>query len=192
MGSVAVARRDWTYRDLVALPEDRLRHELFDGEHVVTPSPRVDHQIVHANLFEALASFVSANGAGQLLSAPLDVRFSPATVLQPDLLYYAGGRFRASVSERCAIAAPDLVIEIASAGTRRRDKGRKRAIYEREGVGEYWIADPDTKQVAVFRRHAGGAAFTNAASLFHERDDAIESPLFPGLRIPLSRVFRGI
>ncbi len=52
------------------------------------------------------------------------------------------------------LMAPDLVIEIASAGTRRRDKGRKRAIYEREGVGEYWMVDPDAGQVTVLHRPA--------------------------------------
>jgi Uma2 family endonuclease len=129
---------------------------------------------------------------GRVLSAPLDVRFSSTDVLQPDLLFFTKGRLERLDMDRCATAAPDLVVEIVSPGTRRRDRGRKRAIYEREGVGEYWIVDPEAKDVTVLRRAAVGEKFAPPVVLSAAARDTLGSPLFPGLRVPLSRVFRGV
>ena len=190
MSSVAVAERRWTYRDLVALPDDCLRHELLDGEHVVTPSPAVAHQLILWDLSREIANFLDAHPVGTALAAPFDVKLSLFTVLVPDLVYFTAERFARVVNEKHAVAAPDLVVEILSPGTRRRDKGRKRAIYEREGVAEYWVVDPDAKQVSVLRRAGPGSGFTAAVTLALAKRDVLASPLFPGLRIPLSRIFR--
>lgn len=191
MSSTAAAQRGWTYHDLVALPDDCLRHELVDGEHLVTPSPGTAHQLVSQQLFLALKAHVDREGLGEVLYAPFDVKLSLFTVLVPDLVYFTADRFARLVNERHATAAPDLVIEILSPGTRRRDKGRKRAVYEREGVGEYWIVDPDAASVTVLRRPAPGAAFAVAATPTAGSPEPLESPLFPGLAIPLSRIFHG-
>ena len=128
MGSAQPARRAWTYRDLVALPEDQLRHELIDGEHFVTPSPNTGHQEISKHLFRALDAYVERHRTGEVLYAPFDVKLSLFTVLVPDLVYFTAGRFAQVVNEKHATAAPDLVVEILSPGTRRRDKGRKRAV----------------------------------------------------------------
>ena len=190
MSSAAVVQRRWTYRDLVALPEDNLRHELLDGEHVVSPSPALAHQQVSMNLIAAIVPYLEEHPAGRLLHAPFDVKLSLFTVLVPDLVYFTAERFARVVNEKHAIAAPDLVVEILSPGTRRRDKGRKRAIYEREGAGEYWIVDPEAMQVTVLRRTGPAPGFTAAVTLSQAGRGVLTSPLLPGLRIPLSRVFR--
>ena len=190
MSSAAVTGHRWTYRDLVALPEDNLRHELLDGEHVVTPSPAVAHQLILWDLSREIANFLDAHPVGTALAAPFDVKLSLFTVLVPDLVYFTAERFARVVNEKHAIAAPDLVVEILSPGTRRRDRGRKRAIYEREGVAEYWVVDPGAKQVSVLRRAGPASGFTTAMTLAHAKRDVLASPLFPGLRIPLARIFR--
>ena len=190
MSSAAATGHRWTYRDLVALPEDNLRHELLDGEHVVTPSPALAHQQVSMNLLTAIAFHLERHPVGHLLHAPFDIKLSLFTVVVPDLVYFTAERFARVVNEKHAVAAPDLVVEILSPGTRRRDKGRKRAIYEREGVAEYWVVDPETKQVIVLRRAGPDSGFTTALTLAHAKRDVLASPLFPGLRIPLARIFR--
>ena len=191
MSSVAAAQREWTYRDLVALPDDRLRHELIDGEHVVTPSPAIPHQVILWNLTELLAPYLRAKAIGTALAGPVDVKFSPSTVLVPDLVYFTADRFARVVNEKHATAAPDLVVEILSPGTRRRDKGRKRAVYDREGVQEYWIVDPEAQSVTTLRRPRAGAGLTDVTTLTVDAGGVLESPLFPGLRLPLRDVFRG-
>ena len=191
MSSTAAARREWTYRDLVALPDDRLRHELIDGEHVVTPSPAIPHQVILWNLTELLAPYLRAKAIGTALAGPVDVKFSPSTVLVPDLVYFTAARFARVVNEKNATAAPDMVVEILSPGTRRRDRGRKRAVYDREGVQEYWIVDPEAQSVTTLRRPRAGAGLTDVTTLTVDAGGVLESPLFPGLRLPLRDVFRG-
>lgn len=190
MSSVAAARREWTYRDLVALPDDHLRHELIDGEHVVTPSPATGHQVVLMNLVRLLLPYLDEHRAGQLLCAPFDVKLSLFTVLVPDLVYFTADRFARVVNEKHATAAPDLAVEILSPGTRRRDKGRKRAVYDRDGVQEYWIVDPDAQAITALRRPCADAGLTRVTTWTLEANGVLESPLFPGLRLPLRDVFR--
>jgi len=191
MSTVAAARRAWTYRDLVALPEDQLRHELIDGEHVVTPSPGTVHQRILLNLVRHLLPYLDRSGLGRMLVAPFDVKLSLFTVVVPDIVYFTADRFARVVNEKHATAAPDLVVEILSPGTRRRDKGRKRAVYDREGVQEYWIVDPDARLITALRRPRAGAGLTDVITATAAGGGVLESPLFPGLEVPLREVFRG-
>ena len=190
MSSAQPAPRLWTYADLVALPDDQLRHELIDGEHVVSPSPNTRHQQLLRELFRILDAHVEHHRLGEVLFAPFDIKLSMFTVVVPDLVFFTADRFKRVVNEKHAIAAPDLVVEILSPGTRRRDKGRKRAIYDREGVREYWIVDPDARSVTALRRPESGAGLTDVVTLAAAAGDVLTSPLFPGLRIRLGDLFR--
>ena len=192
MSSAEPARRRWAYGDLVALPDDQLRHELIDGDHFVTPSPNTGHQEISKRLFRALDPHVERNRQGQVLYAPFDVKLSLSTVLVPDLVYFTTERFARVVNDRHATAAPDLVVEILSPGTRRRDKGRKRAVYDREGVREYWIVDPEARSITALRRPRTDQGLTDVSTLTAAAGDILESLLLPGLKIPLRDVFRGL
>jgi Uma2 family endonuclease len=189
MNAAQLAPRPWRYADLVALPDDQLRHELIEGEHVVTPSPAISHQVILWNLMALLAPYLRANPIGTALAGPVDVKLSLFTVLVPDLVYFTAERFARVVNEKHATAAPDLVIEILSPGTRRRDKSRKRAVYDREGVQDYWIVDPEGQSINALRRPRAGAGLTDVTTSTAAAGDVLASPLFPGLRIPLRDVF---
>jgi len=91
------------------------------------------------------------------------------------------------VDEENCKGAPDLVVEVLSEGTRRYDLVRKRALYERAGVQEYWVVDPGIDEVRVFRAEAG--RYAPAAVLAAETGDALSSPLLPGLTLPLAELF---
>jgi len=190
MSSAQQTHRPWTYSDLVALPEDHLRHELIDGEHFVSPSPTLAHQVVLGRLFAVLNLYVTRHRSGEVLVAPFDVKLSAFTVLVPDLVYFTADRFARIVNEKHATAAPDLVVEVLSPRTRRRDLGRKRAVYDREGVREYWLVDPAAESITVLRPPGKGGGLTDASVLTSARADRLESPLFPRLKIPLRDVFR--
>jgi Uma2 family endonuclease len=180
-----------TYADLLLWPEDGQRHELIDGEHSVSGSPTVRHQRVLRDLFMALAAFVEQHGLGEVLFAPLDVLLSDHDVLEPDLFYVA--RERSSLlAERCVHGAPDLVVEVRSQSTRTRDLGPKRSCYEKFGVAEYWVVDPDEETLDVFRQsHAGGSGLHHVARLHRAAGGGpLTSPLFPGLALGLERIFR--
>lgn len=137
------------------MPEDGNRYEAIGGELHVSPPPKHRHQWVAANLFAALHDLLVRPGYGRLYFAPIGVEF-PETEegVQPDLLFISTGHL-GLITEDWIRGAPDLVIEILSPGTARRDRTVKRQLYERQGVPEYWMVDLDAKQVEVWRFAAG-------------------------------------
>lgn len=116
--------------------------ELVRGRLMMSPSPIPLHQIVIVRLSRILEEAERAEG-GLALIAPMDVVLSDDTILQPDLLYIAKDR-RDIVQDRIE-GPPDLVVEILSAGTERRDRLEKLDLYARYQVPEYWIVDPQTQ-----------------------------------------------
>lgn len=178
--------RKLTYEDYLRFPDDGLRHELIDGEHFVSPAPNERHQLVSWNLAYFLADYLRRNRLGQAFTAPYDVVFTNSDVVQPDLIYIS--KERSSIrTGRNAQGAPDLVIEILSESTRARDEGEKLRLYEGAGVREYWILDPDLDRVEVF--HLRGRHLRKKTELSAADADVLETPLLPGLKIPLKEVF---
>lgn len=175
-----------TYEDYLHLPEDGKRHELIDGEHLLTPSPNTRHQFVTSNLHRLLSGFVHTQGLGRVCTAPLDVVLSATDVVQPDLLFVASERLD-RFTEAHLRGAPDLAIEILSESTRRTDEITKRHLYERYGVAEYWIVDPVVETVKIFRLADG--RFHRGAELSLEAEDLLTTALLPGLEIPLAQIF---
>ncbi len=140
-----------TWQDVQQLPDDGNRYEAIGGELYVTPSPSVLHQRISKRLHRALLRLLEDPGYGEVFYAPLGVEF-PATGegVQPDLLFVSEER-RGIVADRWLVGAPDLVVEILSPTTSHRDRGIKRRLYERQGVREYWIVDPESEAVEVWR-----------------------------------------
>ncbi len=137
------------------MPEDGNRYEAIGGDLHVSPPPKNRHQWIGVNLFVALHDLLMRPGHGRLFSAPVGVEFPDTDEgVQPDILFVSTERLRI-VTEDWIRGAPDLVVEILSPSTARRDRTVKRHLYERQGVAEYWIVDPDAKQVEVWRFAAG-------------------------------------
>ena len=176
-----------TYDDFVLFPDDGKRHELIDGEHYVTPSPNMRHQQISMNLTLMIGSWLEAHPQGRLFYAPFDVVFSKFDVVEPDVLYVSNERSHVLTAPNVQ-GAPDLVIEIGSPSTRQRDETIKRRLYERSGVSEYWIVDPDIDVVRAYRR--SGDSFARPTELSREADDVLTTSLLPGLELPLARIFR--
>jgi Uma2 family endonuclease len=177
----------YTYQDYLLFPDDGNRHEIIGGEHYVTPAPNWRHQLVAGNFHRLVSPFIYENRLGYILFAPLDVVLSDEDVVQPDLLFISNDR--ASIAqEKGAFGAPDLVIEVLSDSTRRRDETIKLRLYEEMGVREYWMADPVQETIRVFRTTKAGR-FVLVAELSAEAGDRLETPLWPGLVLELSQIF---
>jgi len=177
-----------TYDDFVQFPDDGRRHELIDGEHYVTPSPNLKHQAVLGNLYLTIGNWLAEHPLGRVFFAPFDVVFTRFDVVEPDLLYMSNGKAAEILTSANVQGAPELVVEIGSPGTRRRDETIKHRLYERAGVSEYWIVDPALDIVRVYRRTDG--AFARPLELNAEGGDVLTTPLLPGLELPLARIFR--
>jgi Uma2 family endonuclease len=178
-----------TYRDILALPEDLLRHELIDGEHIVSPAPGTQHQRVSRNLVIEVGVFLRRHPLGEILFAPFDVVLSDHDMVEPDLIYIAAGRAGRQLNEKRLVGPPDLAVEILSPSTRRLDETRKLRLYERFGVTEYWLIDPDEKTIRIHRlvkeRLVLAIMLTRAAAGAQN----LSTPLLPGLVIPLAAIF---
>src|SRR5947207_2817503 len=94
-----------TYDDYVLFPDDRMRHELIDGEHFVTPAPGMRHQRIAMRLTLAIASWLEEHPVGELFFAPFDVVFTQFDVVEPDLLYVSNERARDLLTEKHALGA---------------------------------------------------------------------------------------
>lgn len=180
-----------TYDDLVAMfPEDDGVHrELIDGEIFVTPSPFIRHQRLVIRLTTALANHLAAHpGQGEVFGSPLDVVMTPYDVVEPDVLVVLDDQLDV-LTDKHIHGAPGIVVEILSKGTRKRDLTIKRQLFDREGVREYWIVDPDRNTVTVHRRAADGS-FPLAATLSAKAAETLTTPLLPGWELQLERLFR--
>jgi Uma2 family endonuclease len=173
-----------TYEDFLLFPDDGRRHELMDGEHYVTPSPDTRHQELVGRLYFEVEAYLRRNrAAGRIFLAPFDVIFSTWDVVEPDLVVIGGDQLEILTTKNVQ-GAPALVVEILSPGTRTTDERIKRQLFDRGGVREYWLVDPELELITVFRRQADGS-FPRAAELMRERQDVLTTPLLPGLEIPL-------
>ena len=177
----------FTYEDLLLFPDDGKRHELIDGEHDVTPWPNARHQLIVGNLHFALRDHLRARLLGVVMLAPFDIVLSDFDVVEPDLIYFTRQRYEEVVGTKNAEGPPNLAVEVLSPGTRRKDEIIKRKLYERMGIEEYWVVDPDIDTVKVYRLK--GDVYERVAELTLERQDSLTSPLFPGLVLPLADVF---
>jgi Uma2 family endonuclease len=175
-----------TYDDFVHFPDDGKRHELIDGEHYVTPSPNTKHQAIVFNLAGLLWMYLRKNKVGIAFGSPLDVVFSDFDVVEPDLLFVSNAR-RKVLTPKNIQGAPDLVVEVGSPGTRRRDELIKHQLYERFGVSEYWVVDPDIDVIKVYRLADGN--YTRVSELTLRGNDVLTTPLLPGLVLPLVEIF---
>ncbi|HSN87018.1 MAG TPA: Uma2 family endonuclease [Thermoanaerobaculia bacterium] len=176
----------YTYQDYLLFPDDGNRHEIIGGEHYVSPAPNWRHQIVAGNLHRLVSPFVREHRLGYFLFAPLDVILSDEDVVQPDLLFISNER--SSIAQKSgAFGAPDLVVEVLSDSTRKRDETIKLRLYDVMGVLEYWLADPDAGTVQVYRSRNGRLGLV--AELSAAAGDRLETPLLPGLSILLEQIF---
>lgn len=171
-----------TYADLLAYPEENWpKRELFDGELVVTPSPARRHARVQTRLILALGLWAEETGAD--VSSAWDLEVAEGLVVWPDVMVILAERVHL-VGDRPSRVPPDVVVEISSPSTRRRDLIRKRAVYERFGVPEYWFVDLDEDRIFVFRLEDGRYAEPEVFAA----GDVLESKHLPGFAAPVDRL----
>ena len=140
---------EYTVEDYYALPDD-VRAELIDGEIYDMSAPQVIHQVLLGSLFNQLSEFVKRKGRQCLpLAAPVDVQLDldNNTMVQPNILVLCD---RSKLKKRGIYGAPDMIIEILSKSTWKKDAFVKLEKYLDAGVREYWVVDPDRKKVIVY------------------------------------------
>ncbi len=171
-----------TYEDYANMPDDE-RYELINGELIMVAAPNELHQRLIKRLVRYFL-IVEEHGLGWFYFAPFDVVLSEYDVVQPDLLFVL--KENEHIITRANIqGAPDLVVEILSPFTSRRDWNEKRDLYAKYGVGELWIADPDERVVWVMALRDGEYEVVGK----YGDTQTFSSPTLAGVAIDLRAVF---
>ena len=185
--AVAVRERPkvWTYEDYLRLTDDK-RYEVINGRLVEMPAPGFEHQRILRDWINLLWDFVKKRALGEVLPAPFDVILSEAVVVQPDIVFISNDNLK-NIKRGRLFGPPDLVVEIISPATIRRDTVVKRNIYEKHKVKEYWIVYPDERAVEVWVLNDKGKYELFSVA---EGEGKVKSKVLEGLEVDLKEVFK--
>lgn len=165
--------------EFLALPETTEKVELLDGEVIMAPAPSVLHQDVLGTLVYALRTWARAQPTPVFVGqSPLDVRFGPERILQPDALLILG---RVDTRRKGPIdRVPEIVVEVLSPTDRVYDRVTKRLVYAEAGVVEYWLVH----LAGFIERWSGPSLERNEVPL-----ERVTSPLLPGFDLDVRTIF---
>jgi Uma2 family endonuclease len=170
-----------------ALGDDH-HYELLNGRIVMNPPAGWPHGRLDRKLGTLLGNFVDPRGLGEVLGSSQGFILPSGEVVEPDVSFVSTARWKAGpepeVGEFLQVV-PDLVVEILSPSTSARDRGEKRGIYARNGVGEYWLVDPRARTVTVLS--LAGDRFQEAAPAATE--GKVESKVLPGFTVNVRDLF---
>lgn len=143
---MAVRTHRWTRADLDRMPDDGNRYEVVDGSLFVTPPPSPAHASLLIALAAALRPYVTEQDLGEVFDSRFGVVLGDSQT-EPDLM--VSRRPVPPPATWDEMPKPILVVEVLSPTTARRDRVRKRVLYTRERVDEYWIVDGTDRSVLV-------------------------------------------
>jgi Uma2 family endonuclease len=190
-GPASRVKEEFTYSDYLRWPDNR-RWEVIHGTAFdMSPAPSTEHQRVLRKLLVHFDNFLTDTPC-EVFSAPFDVRFPEGderdddidTVVQPDISVICDG---SKIDENGCKGSPDIIIEILSPSTAKKDMQEKFTLYEHHGVKEYWLVFPFEHVIEVFTLSEPGT-YGRPAAIYAE-DDMLPVGLFPGLEIDLAGVF---
>jgi len=178
---VPAYERYYTFEDWLALDEDAWA-ELYDGVLCYLFTPTIEHQEIVGNLHLQMGNFLKGKQCRVFLP-PFGVRIfkDEDTVLLPDILIICD---KSKLEGRVVHGAPDFVLEVLSPSTAKRDKLVKYKFYQKAGVREYWIIDPDEKIL-----QAGVLSNGSYVTSMYDHEDKAPVSIIEGLEINLAEVF---
>lgn len=173
--------RTMTYDEYLAWVPEGLQAEWVEGEVIIHMPVKDAHQRILAFLVELMRLYVRVFDLGVVRLAPQEVKLWPGgPSREPDLFFVGKAHLERLTPDRM-VGPPDLIVEIVSADSVRRDREDKLKEYARAGVPEYWIVDsrPDRRRADFFRLGEDGQYALHAT----EDDERVESAVLPGLWI---------
>jgi Uma2 family endonuclease len=151
MGMPRIGADPWTAEMVRAFPSDGNRYEVIDGDLLVTPSPAWDHQSVVSELCLRLRAWTRTHGVGDTMVSPADIELEPRSLVQPDLFVVRPNDDGSKPRGWRDVTRLALAIEVLSPSSARDDRTRKRTLFARVGVPEYWIVNTVDRVVERWR-----------------------------------------
>ncbi len=183
---VAVKKMSYAeFHNLKFDDNDPYQYELIEGEIVRKSSPTIRHQRISGNIYFQIRTYLQQNPVGEVFSAPLDVVLEEHTAPQPDVFFVSKEReFILDEEEGVVIGTPDLIVEIISPSSVKKDRYEKKDLYERFGVREFWLADPNNRTVEIF-------TFSENAYRLHgfaDEESKATSTVLPGFEVDVAKL----
>ncbi|MDC3418638.1 Uma2 family endonuclease [Aquibacillus salsiterrae] len=185
LNSNYVKENGLTYDDYASLNDDN-RYELAGGRlELMSPAPSVTHQLVSSEIYKNITASCEADYIA--LYAPIDVILSSTEVRQPDLVLVDRKRMNI-LSRRGIEGAPDLVVEILSPSTLKRDKLDKLKTYAAFQISEYWIVDPEAGILEAYTLKEERYELTN----IFQGTELVTSPIIPCISFTMAEILENI
>ncbi len=183
-----VLEQKYTYADYRELDvDDNLLYELLNGDLVKKSAPSPQHQTVVVNLLFAIKSFINEKNKGRVFVAPIDVFLDDYNVPQPDLIFISEAK-KGIITQDGIMGVPDLVVEVISPSSWRRDRFEKMKLYKKYEIPEFWLIDPQNQSIEVFTYTDNDF---DVFSLGVETDE-IQSKVLEGFSIKVKTIFESV
>jgi Uma2 family endonuclease len=172
----------WTYEEYYKLEDDQ-RYEIIDGNLLMAPAPGIWHQDWLSDLNGLVKAFVKKHKLGRLFFAPVDVVLDAENTVQPDLVFVAV-KNEGIIQPRAIFGTPDLLAEVVSPSSARRDRHEKLNLYARFGVKEYWIGDAANRSLEILTLTKGRYELRCSA----KEKGKLSSLVLTGLKFDLTEI----
>ena len=172
----------WTYEEYYRLDDDE-RYEIIDGNLLMAPAPDTWHQDWSRELSMLIVTHVKRHKLGKVFVAPVDVVLDDENTVQPDLVFISSDNL-GIIKRRAIFGTPNLLVELISPSSVRRDRYDKKELYARFGVKEYWIGDPANKSLEILTLKEGRYELHCAAEL----KGKLTSLVLAGLEFDLTEI----
>ena len=179
-------------------------YEIIGGEKIMSPAANLTHSGIIMRLGMIIGNYLVEHKSGYIFSDDVDVYFSDGTLYKPDLVVVLKENEKILNWTSNIYGAPDMVVEVLSKSTKKKDLTIKKDTYEAQGVREYWIVDPWAKSVSVYLLRDGKYFWADEYAIFDESDlkfmtekeraeikTEVPVSILDGLKIPLEYIFKG-
>jgi len=173
------------FRQMEFDDDENFYYELINGEIVKKSAPSPLHQRISWKLEKKIGFFIEEHQLGELYHAPIDVLFDEFNQFQPDIIFIATASAGLVDDHEGILGAPELVVEIISPGSVIRDRVEKKGVFEKTGVREYWVVDPNNRTVEVY--NCTGKVFDLKS--FAEISGKVSSEVLKGFELDIADVF---
>jgi Uma2 family endonuclease len=150
MTTMTTERGKSTIEDLLRIPKDGMKHELVDGEILVSPAG-MRHSRIAGRILHRIAEYLEHSHVGEVYSSDVGIQFPNGNVRSPDVTFVSAARLSGGEPESFGEVIPDLVVEVLSPNDRMTEIGRKIGEYFENGVPIVWLVDPRRQSVTVYR-----------------------------------------
>lgn len=180
--------------------QEEPRDEMLNGKIVLmSPRPTVNHNRVAFNIAFAFKGFLNGKTC-EAFSDGTDVHLTPTDRVVPDVMIVCN---KDIIKRNGIYGAPDLIVEVLSPGTEKKDRGYKMDLYERMGVKEYWLVEPETRTIEVYLLTSGEYKLDEVYKIFPDYvemsddekkkyKDKVPVSLYSDFFIPLDEIFTNV